>query len=81
MNRNDDVPVLVTVADACRLTSLSRTMLNRYRAVGQFPVAVSLGERRVAFVYAEVMVWIDERIAARRIEPANDNYEKRRAVA
>lgn len=56
-------------------------MLNRYRATGHFPVAVSLGERRVAFVHAEVMAWINDRIAARRVEPANDNYEMKRAVA
>jgi prophage regulatory protein len=55
---------------ACELTSLSRTMINRYRAEGRFPAAVSLGDRRVAFVKFEVSEWIAARIAAR---PANDN--------
>ena len=55
---------------ACELTSLSRTMLNRYRAEGRFPAAVPLGDRRVAFVKSEVSEWITARIAARS---TNDN--------
>ncbi|EIG56190.1 putative transcriptional regulator [Bradyrhizobium sp. WSM1253] len=55
---------------ACALTSLSRTMLNRYRGEGRFPAAVSLGDKRIAFVKSEVSEWISARIAARA---ANDN--------
>ena len=55
---------------AVEMTSLSRTMLNRYRAEGRFPAAVPLGEKRVAFVKSEVNEWINARIAARG---ANDN--------
>jgi prophage regulatory protein len=62
---NDNEPRLVSLNDACAMTSMSRTMLNRYRADGRFPIAVSLGERRIAFVRAEVQAWIQERIAAR----------------
>ena len=62
---NDNQPSLVSLNDACRLTSMSRTMLNRYRADGRFPAAVTLGERRIAFVRAEVQTWISERIARR----------------
>jgi prophage regulatory protein len=40
-------------------------MLNRYRAEGRFPVAVDLGDRRVAFVRSEVTEWIQAKIAAR----------------
>ncbi|UEM17574.1 AlpA family phage regulatory protein [Bradyrhizobium barranii subsp. barranii] len=57
---------------ACALTSLSRTMLNRYRAGGRFPAAVPLGDKRIAFVKAEVSEWIASRIAARA---ANDNKQ------
>lgn len=60
---NDNI--LITLNDAARMTSLSRTMVNRYRAKGLFPSAVEMGERRIAFVRAEVVAWIDERIAAR----------------
>ena len=62
---NDNTPTLVSLNDACRMTSMSRTMLNRYRAEGRFPVAVDLGERRIAFVRAEVAQWIQAKIAAR----------------
>lgn len=56
---------LLSLNDAVRLTSLSRSMLNRYRSEGRFPKAVSLGEKRIAFVAAEVRAWIADRIAAR----------------
>ncbi|WP_453956823.1 helix-turn-helix transcriptional regulator [Bradyrhizobium japonicum] len=69
-------PMLVSVKAACALTSLSRTMINRYRAEGRFPAAVPLGDRRVAFVRQEVNQWIADRIAARG---ANDNAKKEAA--
>ncbi|MGO4196923.1 helix-turn-helix transcriptional regulator [Rhizobium sp. YAF28] len=62
---NDNIPALISLKDACRLTSMSRTMLNRYRAEGRFPVAVDLGDRRVAFVRNEVADWIQAKISAR----------------
>ncbi|WP_082490878.1 AlpA family phage regulatory protein [Aureimonas sp. Leaf454] len=64
-NQNDNTPRLVSLNDAAKLTSLSRTMINRYRGEGRFPVAVTLGERRIAFVRSEVVAWIEERIAGR----------------
>nr|WP_272914104.1 AlpA family phage regulatory protein [Sinorhizobium medicae] len=51
--------------DACRMTSMSRTMVNKYRAQGRFPKAIDLGDRRVAFVRAEVVAWVEDKIAAR----------------
>lgn len=62
---NDNQPRLVSLNDAARMTSLSRSMLNRYRERGRFPSAVPLGERRIGFVKSEVQAWINERIAAR----------------
>ncbi|WP_338057092.1 helix-turn-helix transcriptional regulator [Sinorhizobium fredii] len=53
------------MGEVCEATSLSRAMINKLRARGRFPVAVSLCERRVAFLRSEVEQWIDERIAAR----------------
>jgi prophage regulatory protein len=70
MNPSADEPSLISIKTACALTSLSRTMLNRYRAEGRFCAAVSLGDKRIAFVKSEVSEWIDARIAAR---PANGN--------
>lgn len=62
---NDNAPTLMSLNEACRVTSMSRSMLNRYRAEGRFPVAVELGDRRVAFVRAEVVAWVSAKIAAR----------------
>lgn len=58
-------PILISLNDAAKLTSMSRSMLNRYRSEGRFPVAVELGDRRVAFVRAEVLEWIQNKIADR----------------
>jgi prophage regulatory protein len=64
---NNNTPALISLNDACRMTSMSRTMLNRYRAEGRFPVAVDLGERRIAFVRSEVTAWINAKIVARQV--------------
>lgn len=58
-------PMLISLNDACALTSLSRTAINNRRAQGLFPKAVPLGDKRIAFVRAEVEEWIRDRIAAR----------------
>lgn len=60
-----DLPTLISLNDACRLTSLSRTAINRYRAEGRFPQPVPIGFKRIAFVRAEVVSWIEARIAER----------------
>lgn len=60
-----ELPTLISLNDACRLTSLSRTAINRYRAEGRFPQPVPIGFRRIAFIRAEVVAWIEARIAER----------------
>jgi len=62
---NDNTPVLISIKQAVSMTSLSRTMINRYRSEGRFPAAVPLGERRIAFVRAEVDEWVNQRIERR----------------
>lgn len=69
-NRNgvaqmDDLPHLISLNEASKVTSLSRTMINRMRAEGRFPKAVALGEKRVAFSREEVIAWIVARLAER----------------
>ncbi|MBO9108943.1 AlpA family phage regulatory protein [Agrobacterium sp. S2/73] len=59
-------PRLISLNDVCKMTSMSRTMINRYRAEGRFPLAVDLGERRVAFVREEVEAWVQAKIDARK---------------
>ena len=66
----NDSPTLISLNDACDLTSLSRTAINRWRSLGLFPAAVPLGDKRIAFVRQEVLTWINERIAARQREAA-----------
>ncbi len=69
--------MLVSIKDACRLTSLSRSAINQARTQGRFPQAVPLGAKRIAFVEEEICEWINARIAAR---PANDNAAARAAA-
>lgn len=62
---NQNLPRLITMEECCAITSLSRAMINKLRAAGNFPVAVELTLRRIVFVRAEVEAWLDLRIAAR----------------
>ncbi|MFD1984213.1 helix-turn-helix transcriptional regulator [Mesorhizobium newzealandense] len=62
----DSDAVLISIKEAARITSLSRTSINEKRAAGKFPQPVPLGDKRIAFVRSEVDAWIRERIAARR---------------
>ncbi|MFD1985911.1 helix-turn-helix transcriptional regulator [Mesorhizobium newzealandense] len=64
MHANDNLE-LVSLNEAARLTSLSRTFLNRLRDDGKFPRAVPMGDRRIAFLKSEVMDFIRGRIAMR----------------
>lgn len=57
--------ILISMSEACRLTSLSRTTINNKRALGDFPQPVSLGDKRIAFLKSEVLDWINTRIAQR----------------
>ena len=60
-----EVPALVSLNEAAKLTSLSRTAIFKLRAQGKFPKAVPLGEKRVAFVRDELAAWVAQRIAER----------------
>ncbi|MDR4306980.1 AlpA family phage regulatory protein [Chelatococcus sambhunathii] len=58
-------PELISVNEAARLVSCSRSMLFRLRTEGGFPKPVPIGARRLAFVRSEVTNWIANRIAER----------------
>ncbi|WP_051440821.1 prophage regulatory protein [Ensifer sp. WSM1721] len=62
---NDNKPRLMTPAEAAEATTFSRTMLSLMAKDRKFPSPVPLGEKRIAYVRAEVEAWIDARIAAR----------------
>lgn len=61
---NQNAP-LMAPKEAAAATSLSRTYLQMMAEAGDFPKPVRLGERRIAYVRAEVEAWIADRIAAR----------------
>lgn len=65
---NDNTPVLISIKEAAKLTSMSRPLINILRIEGDFPRAVQLSERRIAFVRTEVMDWICRRTNARSSE-------------
>ncbi|WP_324134066.1 helix-turn-helix transcriptional regulator [Bosea sp. (in: a-proteobacteria)] len=67
---NDNAPRLMAPKDAALATSLSRTLLALMADAGEFPAPVRLGERRVAYVRAEVDAWIDQRIGSRQARAA-----------
>lgn len=61
---NDNITI-ISMREVMRLTSFSRTHIDRLRVRGAFPVPVELGEKRIGFVRAEVVAWIQTRIDAR----------------
>jgi len=73
--------ILISINGVVALTSLSRTMINRYRAEGRFCEAVPLGDRRIAFVKSEVLAWIQERIDQRDAKFADNDNDRREVAA
>lgn len=61
---NQNAP-LMAPKEAAAATSLSRVYLSMMAANGHFPKPVRLGERRIAYLRAEVMQWIADRVAER----------------
>ncbi len=56
---------IIDLNQVCEITSLSRTMINKYRGSDRFPRAVPLGEKRIGFLKSEVLAWISDRVAER----------------
>lgn len=56
---------LIKLRDVMALTSLARATVYKYISEGRFPKQVNLGGNCVAWVEAEIMEWIEQRIAAR----------------
>lgn len=57
-------PILISMNDVCRLTSLSRAAVLRLLEADKFPPKIDLGTgRRFAFNRKAVLAWIDERMA------------------
>lgn len=56
---------LISINQACQLTSLSRTTIWYKIKSGEFPKTVYLGGIRKAFVKSEIEEWIEARVAER----------------
>lgn len=57
-------PALISMNDACELTSLSRTAILRLVDAERFPPKVDMGTgRRFAFNRSDVKEWIEKRLA------------------
>lgn len=58
---------IIRLKEVIYLTGLARSTIYRYIGEGSFPKAVSLGERSVGWVDAEVQEWILARIEERDV--------------
>jgi prophage regulatory protein len=61
---------LLRLPDVKALTGLGRSTIYLKMAKGEFPGAVKLGERAVAWPQADIERWIQDRVAASRPVPA-----------
>jgi len=74
-------PVLLDFADLKRLgITFSRPYLRELEAAGKFPRRLSLGGRKVQWVYAEVMSFVARRVAERDTSAAERSDAVRTAV-
>lgn len=55
----------ISLRDVLGRTTLSKTHTYRLIKTGEFPRAVKLGPRRVAFIEREVEDWLQSRVDAR----------------
>lgn len=62
--------VLLRLRDVCRRTGLSRSVIYRRIAAGDFPSPVKLGERASAWPEHEIAAWCVARIAVRDAKAA-----------
>lgn len=56
---------LITYAEVLDKTGLSRALIHRLIAAGDFPTPVELAPRRVGFLESEIETWIENRVAKR----------------
>ncbi|CAN7369071.1 helix-turn-helix transcriptional regulator [Aminobacter ciceronei] len=74
MNTNSRDFRLISIKEACRLTSLSRSSIFLKSKAGKFPKPLRLSGdddgARKAFLLSEVEAWIAEKIAVRDQEAA-----------
>lgn len=57
---------MLRVGEVCRRTGLSKSQIHRLVGESEFPQPIRLCKRAVAWVAADVEVWLQERITATR---------------
>ena len=62
---------LLKLSEVCQRTTLSRAVVNGLRRSGDFPRAVQIAAKRIAFVEAEIDAWITDRVERNRVEIGN----------
>ena len=72
MNMLTNPKTILTMKEAQEATSLSRATINRYRQIGDFPIALQLTENRIAFKAKEIEEWVSSRPREKGLE-VNDN--------
>lgn len=58
----------IKLRDVMELTSLARSTIYKFVAEGRFPRQVILGGNCVAWVEAEVIEWLEDKIASRDLD-------------
>lgn len=61
---------LIRLPEVMHLTGMSRASIYRLAGNGEFPSPIKLSERSSAWLHAEVVRWIVERVVATRPEAA-----------
>ena len=52
---------LLRITDVVRLTTMSRTTIDRWVKAGRFPAPIWLGEKSQRWHESEVLAWLDAR--------------------
>lgn len=55
---------IIRLPEVVRRTGLSRSTIYLRMSKGEFPRSISLGERAVGWLEADIEQWLDERIVA-----------------
>jgi prophage regulatory protein len=58
---------VISWRELSEMIPFTRQHVLRLEKAGKFPRRLRLGQRRVAWVYAEIEAWIEERVALRDI--------------
>lgn len=66
MKSSDHTPQFIKLAQVRELTSLSTAEIYRRVSEGSFPKQVRIGVKGVAWIYQEVLAWMESTINASR---------------